>query len=117
VVVANYFLNVFSEQDMPQMFDTLAALLKPEGLFMIADFAPRKLGFFSASLQALYFYSAVAAFRLFAGNAWHPLYDYLPMLISKGFQVVDIEDFALFGGGPEWYRTICARKRARFLKP
>lgn len=110
VVAANYFLNVFAPQDMPIIFDALDQQLRVGGRFMIADFAPPRGGIIMRFFQRLYFYAAVAAFRIIAKNGWHPLYDYQALLESKGYTVTAVDDFALAKIGPRWYRSIVAVK-------
>lgn len=112
VVVANYFLNVFSKELMPSLFDLLLDKLRPGGRFMVADFAPKASGRFERIFQALYFFAAVAAFHLIAGNAWHPLYDYSELMRSRGLKVLAEDDFRLGRVGPAWYRSVVAERAA-----
>ena len=51
---------------------------------------------------------AVRAFRLLAGNAVHPLYDYAPRLPAAGLRPEASQDFGLFGLA--LYRTLTARR-------
>ena len=110
VVVANYFLNVFEPRLMETVFAHLNTLLRVQGKFFIADFAPMQTKKWFAMFQKLYFYTAVSVFRVVAGNGWHPLYDYRDMLISHGYQINQTKDFKLSACGPAWYRSIVASK-------
>jgi demethylmenaquinone methyltransferase/2-methoxy-6-polyprenyl-1,4-benzoquinol methylase len=110
VVVANYFLNVFEPRLMQAVFSHLNTLLRVEGKFFIADFAPMKANKWAAMCQKLYFYTAVTVFRVVAGNGWHPLYDYSGMLVNNGFRIDQKKDFRLGVCGPAWYRSIIASK-------
>ncbi len=110
VVVANYFLNVFDAETMPKVFDRLLEALANKGRVMVADFAPLSSGKVSRAFQKLYFFAAVSAFRLIAGNAWHPLYDYAALMTSRYLNVEHEQGFRLLGLGPAWYRSTIARK-------
>jgi ubiquinone/menaquinone biosynthesis C-methylase UbiE len=112
-VVANYFLNVFEPKLMAKVFQSLDALLKDQGKFFIADFAPAKPSFVQAFFQKVYFYAAVTVFRFVAGNGLHPLYDYREVLHKHGYQLLASEDFRLAKYGPAWYRSLCAQKSAQ----
>jgi ubiquinone/menaquinone biosynthesis C-methylase UbiE len=109
-VVANYFLNVFPAQLMPSLFDALLEKLRPGGRFMLADFAPQASGRVERFFQSLYFFAAVAAFHLIAGNAWHPLYDYAKLMRSRGLNILAEDDFHLARIGPAWYRSTIAER-------
>lgn len=109
-VVANYFLNVFAAQVMPSLFDVLLSKLRPGGRFMVADFAPQASGRLERFFQSIYFFAAVAAFHLIAGNAWHPLYDYAKLMRSRGLSVIAEDDFRLGRIGPAWYRSVIAER-------
>lgn len=105
-VAANYFLNVFSEDIMQKMLAHLTTLIKPNGLLLIADFAPPVANPVMRFLQKLYYFSAVTAFHLIAKNPFHPLYDYANYLDKLGLKLSDDKRFPLFGFGPKWYRSM-----------
>jgi demethylphylloquinol methyltransferase len=107
-VVANFFLNVFSEQRMKDMLGHLSRQLRVGGKLLIADFTPEQDSKFASAAQRLYFGLACAAFRILANNAKHPLYDYRSPLTELGLRVEWVKDFPIFGVGPEWYRTLVA---------
>ena len=105
VVIANFFLNVFSEDVMKSMFSHLASLVKPGGKLLIADFAPPQGGFLSRGIQSIYYGVAALAFWAVASNQLHPIYDYTDHFSSLGLQLERITDFSLFHRGP-CYRTL-----------
>jgi len=107
-VVANFFLNVFSEPRMKVMLSHLRDQLRPGGKLLIADFSPEREHPIERLAQRAYFGLACSAFRLLANNADHPLYDYRPALDELSLKVEWIKDFPLFGVGPAWYRTLVA---------
>ena len=76
VVCANFFLNVFAEPVMREMMQYLATLLRPAGKLMIADNAPVEGPAWQQMARRIYFGVQVRVFRVLAGNAIHPIYDY-----------------------------------------
>lgn len=109
-VAANFFLNVFAPDTMPLMFERLHQLLKPGGKLFIADFAPKHASWLQGTLQTLYYLGPIMAFSLLAGNAWHTLYNYQPLLTKYAYHIQASEDFRLGKIGPAWYRSIYATK-------
>ena len=105
-LAANYFLNVFSEETMQKMMAHLVTLIKPNGIFLIADFAPPVQNPLSRLLQKIYYFSAVTAFHLIAKNPFHSLYNYTNYLDALGLKLVTQEQFPIFGFGPKWYRSM-----------
>ena len=105
-VVANFFLNVFSEPVMKQILGHLAGQVKPGGALLIADFAPRT----GSLAQWAYWNFALYSFKLLANNALHEIYDYSRYLAPLGLRLDETRDFKLFGRGPAWYRTLKASK-------
>jgi ubiquinone/menaquinone biosynthesis C-methylase UbiE len=76
VVCANFFLNVFVEPVMREMMQYLVSLLRPGGMLLIADLAPVEGPIWQRMARRIYFGVAGIAFRLLAGSANHPIYDY-----------------------------------------
>jgi SAM-dependent methyltransferase len=76
VVVAPYFLNVFSAAQLPVALQALVHLLRPGGRMISVDFrAPSSSRVFSW-LQRLYYFPPLLLFYTLAHNPWHELYDY-----------------------------------------
>lgn len=109
-VVANYFLNVFTEETMHKMLVHLHSLIRPNGLIMIADFAPPKGGVINQSLHKAYHALAVSVFHLVANNPFHEIYDYTHLLAKLELDLVDTEYFSMLGQCAQWYRSLVARK-------
>ncbi|NRB38601.1 MAG: class I SAM-dependent methyltransferase [Pseudomonadales bacterium] len=112
VVAANFFLNVFDTQTMPVMAKHLSGLLRDGGLFMIADFGPRRGNALMRLLQQGYYGAALLTFALIAKNPLHQIYDYQTQFEALCLQTKNVEDFGLFGKGPRWYRVLIAEKTA-----
>lgn len=106
VVVSNFFLNVFAEPVMGEVLRHLVRQLRPGGRLLIADFAPCGRNRVVNLLRRAYFGLAVLAFRLVAGNALHPLYDYRRLLPGAGLRLEATRGFGLLGLGPAFYWTL-----------
>jgi demethylmenaquinone methyltransferase/2-methoxy-6-polyprenyl-1,4-benzoquinol methylase len=110
LVCAHYFLNVFGEVSMPDLFDRLAGFVRPGGRLSIADFSPRGGGLLGL-LQAFHYRVPATAFRLLGMCEDHAIHDYSPLLETAGFDVV-VRDFPIFGVGPRWHRSWLGTRRA-----
>lgn len=109
MVIANFFLNVFSEQKMRDIFTHLTTLVKPGGVMVIGDFTlPNTGGWLFKTVQNIYWHIAAIFFWLTADNAVHPVYDYPNMLISSGFDIIEIKYFSILGWKCYW--SMLARK-------
>lgn len=75
VVIAPFFLNVFSEHELPHALRAVLRYLRPDGQFISVDFRAPGKGWFSW-LQRAYYLPPLLLFRLVSNNPWHPLYDY-----------------------------------------
>jgi demethylphylloquinol methyltransferase len=109
-VVANFFLNVFSEAEMPPVFHHLASMVRPGGALLVADFAPPSGAVLAQVAQKAYWYYANLLFWAVAGNPVHPLYDYRSLVEKAGLQLVDWHPLPLWSGGPGWFVTLVARR-------
>jgi demethylmenaquinone methyltransferase/2-methoxy-6-polyprenyl-1,4-benzoquinol methylase len=106
VVVSNFFLNVFAEPVMEAVLRHLVRRLRPGGRLLIADFAPCGRNPALNLLRRAYFGLAVLTFRLVAGNALHPLYDYRRLFPGAGLRLEATRGFGLLGLGPAFYWTL-----------
>jgi len=112
VVVANYFLNMFSESDAQSMLGALLVQVRPEGRLCLADFAPAAgLGLSGVATTAYY--------RLVNGVGWllgicalHEIPDLPKWLTDRGLEILDIKRFPVMGGsGPAYWAMIARRPR------
>ena len=111
VVVANFFLNVFDEHEMPRMLQELVALLRPGGEVWIADFAPLAGAWWKRMVQAVYWTLPLWVFRWMTGNARHAIYDYRRSCRDLGLEVVGVDYFGVLGGWGRWFWTVRGVKR------
>lgn len=105
VVLAQFFLNVFGPELMPEVLGHLARQLRPGGRLLIADFAPATGSPGGRWFRRLYFGCAVRAFHLLAGNALHALYDYTPILAAAGLRLEAARGFRPPAAGPVLFQT------------
>lgn len=111
-VVANFFLNVFSEARLPRVLVRLNELLRPGGELLVGDFAPPVAGRLERALQSLYYLPPLYLFRLLTRNPYHPLYDYRPIAETCGFRFRGQQTRRIFGLGPAWLSTLRFEKVA-----
>jgi len=102
VVVANFFLNVFSMEDMPRVLARLAGYLSPGGTLLVGDFAPPGQSLVERWVQRAYYLPPLLLFHLLTQNAWHPLYDYEPAARQAGLVPIAHDKVRIFGFGPRW---------------
>jgi ubiquinone/menaquinone biosynthesis C-methylase UbiE len=76
VVVAPFFLNVFSQAELGRAFSLLCAHLRTGGSFISVDFRASTGGLFGA-LQRLHYLPPVLLFALLTSNPMHGPYDYV----------------------------------------
>ena len=110
IVVANFFLNVFSCDFMPKVLQHLASLTKANGRVMISDFRPLSGNVIMKALNFVYYGIVALFFNLVSNNPLHPIYDYREVLPEAGLTLTKSQNFPLFGFGPAWYQTIYAKK-------
>lgn len=109
MVIANFFLNVFSEEKMVEILRHLTSQVKPGGYMVIGDFTlPKTGGWFFKMFQNVYWYIAATLYWITADNAVHPVYDYPGLLESMGFKIDEITYFKVFGMKCYW--SVLGRK-------
>jgi demethylmenaquinone methyltransferase/2-methoxy-6-polyprenyl-1,4-benzoquinol methylase len=93
IVVANFFLNIFTEPVMQAVLAHLVAMLKPGGKLLIGDFSYPRGRFATRATQRAYYFLSMSSFWLLGGTPLHPVYNY-----SRYFESVDLrtESIKLF---------------------
>ena len=76
IVVANFFLNIFTEPMMQAVLAHLVSMLKPGGKLLIGDFSFPRGRFPTRAVQRVYYYLSMLSFWLLGGTPLHPVYDY-----------------------------------------
>lgn len=95
MVVANFFLNVFHEDMMVRVLEHLIRLGKPGAHVVVGDFSFPSGNVFSRIAKTLYWYGAVGFFWLFAGNAFHNIYNYPEWMKKLGLHIHEQKHYKL----------------------
>jgi demethylmenaquinone methyltransferase/2-methoxy-6-polyprenyl-1,4-benzoquinol methylase len=95
MVVANFFLNVFHEDMMVKVLQHLIRLGKPGARVVVGDFSFPTGNVLSRLVKTLYWYGAVGFFWLFAGNAFHNIYNYPAWMKQLGLRIQEQKHYKL----------------------
>ncbi len=112
VVVANFFLNIFSQPVMLQMLTRLVALVRPGGDFVVADFARPRGNVVLRFRHWLYYTVANVSHWLLGLCALHKIYDYTTYYPGLGLKLQNTRYFRLtiLGPGPWIFLSMRATK-------
>ncbi len=112
VVVANFFLNIFSQPVMLQMLTRLVALVRPGGDFVVADFARPRGNVVLRFRHWLYYTVANVSHWLLGLCALHKIYDYTTYYPELGLKLQNTRYFRLtiLGPGPWIFLSMRATK-------
>src|SRR5690606_20101469 len=108
MVVANFFLNVFSENMMKDVLRHLTSLAKPGGRIVVGDFTDTTGNILSRLVKKAYWYVAVSLFWAMAKNAFHQIYNYPEYMEELGLTIQDRQYFKLLN--MECYWSVLGRK-------
>jgi demethylmenaquinone methyltransferase/2-methoxy-6-polyprenyl-1,4-benzoquinol methylase len=95
MVVANFFLNVFHEDTMVRVLEHLIRLGKPGANVVVGDFSVPTGNIVTRAVKTLYWYGAVGFFWLFAGNAFHNIYNYPEWMKKLGLRINEQKHYKL----------------------
>ncbi len=95
MVVANFFLNVFHEDMMVKVLQHLIRLGRPGARVVVGDFSFPTGNVLSRGVKTLYWYGAVGFFWLFAGNAFHNIYNYPEWMKTLGLRIHEQKHYRL----------------------
>jgi demethylmenaquinone methyltransferase/2-methoxy-6-polyprenyl-1,4-benzoquinol methylase len=95
MVVANFFLNVFHEDMMVRVLRHLIRLGKPGARVVVGDFSFPTGNVLTRAVKTLYWYGAVGFFWLFAGNAFHNIYNYPERMKELGLRIDEQKHYKL----------------------
>jgi len=110
VVVANFFLNVFTEPMMEAVLAHLATMLKPGGKLLIGDFAYPRGRLTTRVMQRGYYYLSMFSFWLLGGTSLHPIYDYPQYFAAASLRSEAVESFRVSALLPVFFEAITAIK-------
>ena len=110
IIVANFFLNIFSKSNMQVVLAHLATMLKPGGKILIGDFSYPRGWFTTRTLQRTYYYLSMFTFWLFGGTPLHPIYDYPQFFAAVDLRTLSVKHFRVNALFPASFATITALK-------
>jgi len=110
IVVANFFLNVFTEPMMEAVLAHLAAMLKPGGKLLIGDFAYPRGRLTMRAMQRGYYYLSMFSFWLAGGTSLHPIYDYPQYFAAANLRSEAVQRFRVSALFPVSFEAITAVK-------
>lgn len=107
MVIANFFLNVFSETRVREVANHLGAMVKPGGHLVVGEFVLPGQGW-RGVVQRLNWYLAIMFYSSTTEAVFHPVWDYPGLVRGAGCEIQDIEYFSV--GGVDLYWSILGRK-------
>jgi demethylmenaquinone methyltransferase/2-methoxy-6-polyprenyl-1,4-benzoquinol methylase len=111
VVVANYFLNNFSDDVLPELLSHISALIKPDGKIMIADFYAFSKNRLIRAIQRLNFYIVNLFFWALRVAPLHKYQDYTAYFDAAEIVFVRVDTVRLLNMGVPFYSNIVGIKR------
>jgi len=109
MVIANFFLNVFSETRVVEVANHLGSLVKPGGHFVVGEFVlPGKTGWQSL-VQRMNWYFAITFYSATTEAVFHPVWNYPALVEGSGCTIEEIEYFRILGVDLYW--SIRGRKK------
>lgn len=109
VVCANYLLDCFPPDQAFWAMRHLVGLVRPGGLFLIADVTPLSGPLPARLVAAIHHLGAFSFTRLQGLTPLFPLYDYPEMLGRLGVVVESRRFFSLWEGGPILFQSLAGR--------
>lgn len=110
IVVANFFLNIFSEPTMKVVLAHLATMVKPGGKILIGDFSYPHGGWLTRTVQRMYYYLSMSSFWFFGGTTLHPIYNYPQHFAAANLRTLSVKHFRVSALFPASFETITAVK-------
>ena len=102
MVIANFFLNVFSKTRVVEVANHLGTLAKPGGYFVVGEFVlPEKTGW-RGVLQRANWYFAITFYSATTEAVFHPVWDYPALVEGAGCKIQEIEYFKIFNTNLYW---------------
>lgn len=110
VVVANFFLNIFSEPTMKVVLAHLVTMIKPGGKLLIGDFSYPHGRSTTRTIQRMYYHLSMFTFWLLGGTPLHPIYDYPQFFHDVDLRTQSVEHFRVNALFPASFEAITAVK-------
>ncbi len=109
-VVVSFFLNIFDDEELPEILNLLNNKIRPDGRLLVADFSAPAGSSCIRFLQRLYHDIPMQVFSHITGNSVHKIHRLSPALEAAGFAVTHREATRIFSVGPEWLEVIECRR-------
>jgi ubiquinone/menaquinone biosynthesis C-methylase UbiE len=109
VISANFFLNLYDGPALEKATRHLHRLLKPEGVLLVADFAPYAGRSCKSWLRRVYYRLPQMCFSLLGLAQWHPLFDYGQLFEAWGFRLEEKRFVPVVKGLPLGFESLCFR--------
>jgi demethylmenaquinone methyltransferase/2-methoxy-6-polyprenyl-1,4-benzoquinol methylase len=113
MVVANFFLNCFREEEMLVFLEHLTSLLRVGGRLAIADVAVPHGNVLSRWIHRIHNGIGITFFWILGLVPLHGIYDYQRYFADLGLETTQVQSFRLLKCGPVSYESIIAKKLAR----
>lgn len=110
IIVANFFLNIFSESTMKVVLAHLATMTKPGGKILIGDFSYPHGWLARRTIQRIYYLLSMSSFWLFGGTTLHPIYNYPRYFEAVNLRTLSVKHFRVNALFPASFETITAVK-------
>lgn len=110
-VIANFFLNVFTENELQYMLEDFLGCCSEVGYLVISDFhldSSDDGNVLTRLLQRINWYSALLIFRFWVKNAFHSVYDYSAILEGSKWEVSQTKKFRYLG--VNFYEALLCQK-------
>lgn len=107
MVIANFFLNVFSETRVREVANHLGTMVKPGGHLVVGEFVLPGTGW-KGIVQRLNWYCAITFYSTTTEAVFHPVWDYPALVKGARCEMEAIEYFSV--GGVNLYWSILGRK-------
>ena len=108
MVIANFFLNVFSETRVREVANHLGSLVRPGGYFVVGEFVLPGRGL-KGLIQKINWYIAISFYSATTEAVFHPVWDY-PGLVEGAGCTIKIS--VLPDPGWNLYWSILGRKKS-----
>jgi demethylmenaquinone methyltransferase/2-methoxy-6-polyprenyl-1,4-benzoquinol methylase len=110
IIVANFFLNIFSESTMKVVLAHLATMIKPGGKLLIGDFSYPHGWLTTRTIQRMYYFLSMSTFWLVGGTTLHPIYKYSQYFEAINLRTLSVKHFRVNALFPASFETIMAVK-------
>jgi demethylphylloquinol methyltransferase len=111
-VTCNFFLNIFTRPVMERVLERAAALVRPGGKLLIADFAPPQGNLLQRGAHRIFYKASNVIYWSVGLCPLHPIYIYSDYYSKLGLRIESTRRFRLFLKGPWVFQTTTTVKDA-----